>query len=52
MKFVLKTVKQSQRQPENRDPTRYVRKHWSLFVAYYVATSVTIGIGIAFFTGK
>lgn len=47
MKFVLKTVAQkSERQPENHDKTQYVRKNWSIYVAYYVLTSLAVGLGI------
>ncbi len=48
MKFLLKTVKQkSEKQPENRDTTQYVRKHWSILIGYYVLTSLAVGFGIA-----
>ena len=48
MRLTLRTVKpQRETQPENRDTTRYVRKHWSIFVVYYVATSVALGVGMA-----
>jgi hypothetical protein len=29
------------------DPTPYVRKHWSIYLAYYLVTSVAIGAGVA-----
>ncbi len=38
MKFTLQTVRRSQTQAGTRDPRRYIRKHWSLFAAYYVVT--------------
>jgi len=48
MNLAFKTVEQrSDRQPENRDTTKYVRKNWSIFVAYYVVTSLAVGLGIA-----
>ena len=48
MKFVLKTVDQkSEKQPENQETTQYVRKNWSIFVAYYVVTSLAVGFVIA-----
>jgi hypothetical protein len=48
MKFVLKTVEQkSGKQPANHDTTEYVRKNWSIFVAYYLVTSLAVGLGIA-----
>jgi hypothetical protein len=47
MKFVLKAVNpKGEAQPANRDTTRYVRKHWSIFLAYYVVTSVAVGVGL------
>jgi hypothetical protein len=48
MKLVLKTVEQkSENQPANRDTTQYVRKNWSIFLAYYVVASLAVGLGIA-----
>ena len=45
---MLKTVDQiSEPQPENHDTTKYVRKNWSIFVAYYVVSSLAVGLGIA-----
>jgi len=32
--------------PPDRDPTKYVRKHWLIFAAYYAATSSAVGLGI------
>jgi hypothetical protein len=47
MKLVLKTVEQrSDKHPENHDATKFVRKNWSIFVAYYVVTSFAVGLGI------
>jgi hypothetical protein len=44
MKYGLKTVLQNGDQPpENRDPTEYVRKNWSVFLAYDLVTSVALG---------
>ena len=48
MRFVLKTVPQkSERQPEKHDATQYVRKNWSIYFAYYVITSLAVGVGMA-----
>jgi hypothetical protein len=48
MKFVLQTVEQqSKRQPGNHDTTKYARKNWSIFAAYYAVSSLAVGLGIA-----
>jgi hypothetical protein len=48
MKIVLKTVGQAnEEQPKSRDTTKYVRRNWIIFAAYYVAASLTLGLGIA-----
>jgi len=48
MRLVLKRVeRKSAKQPENHDTTKYVRKNWSIFVAYYVVTSLAVGLAIA-----
>jgi hypothetical protein len=48
MRFVLKTVRQTdQEQPQNRETTKYVRKNWVVFVAYYAATSLALGFGLS-----
>lgn len=48
MKFVLRRVaEKGETQPEGRDPTKYVRKSWVISVAYYAATSLAVGLGLA-----
>jgi hypothetical protein len=44
MKLVLKT-QPSEQQPKG-DPTRYVRKSWSVHLGYYLLTSLASGVAI------
>jgi hypothetical protein len=44
MKLALKTIAQSD--ARQRDSARYVRKGWSVYLAYYLVISAAIGIAI------
>ncbi len=48
MEIVLKTVGQTNEERlKDLDTRKYVRKSWIIFTAYYVATSLAVGLGIA-----
>jgi hypothetical protein len=48
MAFALETIAQkNDKQPVSRDTTKYVRRNWSVFVAYYLGTSIAVGFGVA-----
>lgn len=47
MSFVFQTRRQDCNGPGfPLDPTKYVRRNWSIFVAYYLGTSLALGIGL------